>query len=70
MVGYVDAIIARQDANCELKGMETFHVETASRRTMKELVRFFSEELEKLRRHQSKVEEAGENNHEKILRHA
>ena len=50
--------------------METFHVETASRRTMKELVRFFSEELEKLRRHQSKVEEAGENNHEKILRHA
>ena len=70
MMGYVDAIISRQDANHEIKNMESFHVETASRRTMKELVRFFSEELERLRKHQNKVEEAGENNHEKILRHA
>jgi hypothetical protein len=38
MLGYVDAIIKRQDKYDVLKKVETFQVETASRHSLKELV--------------------------------
>jgi len=38
MLGYVDALIKRQDKYDVLKKVETFQVETASRHSMKELV--------------------------------
>jgi hypothetical protein len=45
MIGYVDAVIERQDkADC-LKMTETMQVEVASRNTMKDLLKFYDDEV-------------------------
>ena len=41
LIGYVDAILERQDRADILKKVESFQIETASRRTMKELTDHF-----------------------------
>ena len=41
MLGYIDAIVQRQDKAHYLKKMETFHIENASRRSLKELMAHF-----------------------------
>lgn len=41
MLGYVNGIIARQDEHNILKTTETYQIETATRKAMKELVNFY-----------------------------
>jgi hypothetical protein len=45
MVGYIDSIIKRQDKVNEFNSLETFQVETASRRALKELITYFERNL-------------------------
>ena len=43
MVGYIDAILQRQDESNLQKRMETFQVENAARRSLKELMNHFEQ---------------------------
>jgi len=43
MVGYADAIIERQDRYDVLKKIESFQIETASRRALKDLVSHYTQ---------------------------
>jgi len=45
MIGYVDTIIERQDKANVLRKTETMEVEAASRRALRDLVKFYDAEV-------------------------
>jgi hypothetical protein len=69
MLGYIDAIITRQDRYGIFRKFETMQIETASRRVLQELVQMFTttqkEQTERIRA----TTESGENNKTLITTH-
>ena len=43
MIGYVDAVLQRQDRAHMMSKVENFHVEAAARRAVKEIVNTFTD---------------------------
>ena len=68
MLGFVNGIIARQDEHNVLKTTESLQIETSTRRVMKELVQYYTKSLEKQKGHAAKIEDAGVENSDKLLR--
>ena len=55
MMGYANAILVRQDAYDNLKSMESFFVETATRRVLKELTGYYTESNTEIKKSVSEV---------------